>query len=159
MLLVGIISSCSSNVSTSQTASSLYSASSKDLPMQLAYRMKGDYANLVPVTMDANHEEIISYPDPMDINKDQAPVALGDGWFLDRRGISINTAFLDYTYEKYSALKKAPSKEELKAHIVDRHGVVEIVSLGKKRLTIEQAKQIVKDGFPGCSSAVAEIIM
>lgn len=160
MPIIGIILSCSNVATTTATANTSPSmASAKDLPMQLAYKMKGDYANLVPVTMDSNHEEIISYPDPCDINSNQRPVALGDGWYLDRRGISMNTAFLDYTYEAYAALKKAPTIEELKAHIIDKEGIKDIVSLGKKQLSIDEAKQLVKEGFPGCKRIIAEIIM
>lgn len=157
--LAAILSACSSvATSTSQTTSlSMTPSVSKALPEQIIYRMNGDYANLVPVTMDNNMEEVISYPDPVDIKSSQAPIALGDGWFLDRRGISMNTAFTDYTYEAYSALSKVPTRAEIKSHIIDRHGIKEIKRCGRRRLTVEQAKQLVKDGFPGCNNVMAEI--
>lgn len=161
--LAGILSACGTVATTSSQETSATQAPSVQrnlsmaIPEQIIYRMNGDYANLVPVTMDNNREEVIAYPDPADIRSSKAPVALGDGWYLDRRGISMNTAFTDYTYETYAALPKVPTRAELKAHIIDLHGIKEIKRCGRKRLTIEQARQLVRDGFPGCSNVMAEI--
>lgn len=123
------------------------------LPNHIIYRMRDDYANLVPVTLDQNGN-IASYPDPVDITETCKPVALGDGWYLDRRGVGRNTAFTNYTYEQYHALDKVPSIDELKAHIIARNVIVELWLCGTADRTIDEYKQLVKDGFPGCKKEV-----
>jgi len=121
----------------------------KALRSYLVYKMSGDYANLVPVNLD-NEGNLRSYPDPMDISQSSTPVALGDGWYLDRRGIGTNTAFLNYTYEEYHALPSVPSIDTLKANIKVRNGITEIWNCGTQQRTVEQFKSLVADGFPGC---------
>lgn len=119
------------------------------LPSVIIYRMTGDYAQYVPVTLRMTGE-LLSYPDPMDINESQAPVALGNGWYLDRRGVGLNTAFLDYTYEQYHALERVPSQTTLLEHILVKKGIAEYYDCGKERRTIDQYRQLVQDGFPDC---------
>lgn len=122
-------------------------------PNHVIYRMRDDYANLVPVTLDQNGN-IVSYPDPVDIDENSTPVALGDGWYLDRRGVGRNTAFTNYTYAQYHALANVPSIEELKARIIARNAIVELWLCGTEDRTIDEYKQLVKDGFPGCTKEV-----
>ena len=117
------------------------------------YKMSGDYADLVPVTLDGNGK-IVSYPDPMDITESSRPVALGDGWYLDRRGITTTSAFLDYTYAQYHALEHVPSIETLQAHIVARNAIVSLWDCGQQERSIAELQQLVKDGFPGCTQKV-----
>lgn len=86
-------------------------------PKAVAYRMSGDYADNVPVTLAADGA-IISYPAPGDITDRSAPLPLADGWWLDRRGISANSVFTRYTYSEYRALPAAPTPAELKASVI-----------------------------------------
>lgn len=86
-------------------------------PKAVAYRMSGDYADNVPVTLAPNGT-IISYPAPGDLTDRSAPILLGDGWWLDRRGISANSVFTRYTYSEYRALPAAPTPAELKASVI-----------------------------------------
>lgn len=86
-------------------------------PKAVAYRMSGDYADNVPVTLAADGT-IISYPAPGDLTDRSAPLPLADGWWLDRRGISANSVFTRYTYSKYRALPAAPPPDELKASVI-----------------------------------------
>lgn len=86
-------------------------------PQAVAYRMSGDYSDNVPVTLAADGA-IISYPAPGDLTDLSAPLPLADGWWLDRRGISANSAFTRYTYSEYRALPAAPTPAELKASVI-----------------------------------------
>lgn len=86
-------------------------------PKAVAYRMSGDYADNVPVTLAADGA-IISYPAPGDLTDLSAPLPLADGWWLDRRGISANSVFTRYTYSEYRALPAAPTPAELKASVI-----------------------------------------
>lgn len=126
------------------------------LPEKVVYKMRGDWADKVPVTLD-ERGNIESYPDPVDVSDAVKPVALGDGWYLDRKGVNRNTAFLDWTYEEYRALKKVPDMETLKAHIIARHAIVEMWNCGKSQRSIEEYRKLVAEGFPGCQSAMPRL--
>lgn len=88
------------------------------------FKMSGDYANNVAVTLgpDGNLQY---YPAPTDITPASAPVEVGDGWWLNRQGISENSVFTKFTFEEYSALKEVPTPEELKAAIIPGARVTE----------------------------------
>lgn len=89
----------------------------KALPRAVVYRMAGDAtAANVPVQLDANGN-IVSYPDPRDV-RGAEPVALGDGWLLDRRGISEQSVFTRYTYAEYSALAAPPTLADLRDAVI-----------------------------------------
>lgn len=115
----------------------------------IVYKMSGDYADLVPVTLGSDGK-IVSYPDPVDITENSSPVALGDGWYLDRRGVSASSAFTDYTYAQYHALEHVPPLDTLQSHIVVRNAIEDIWDCGTSKRSIAQLQQLVKDGFPGC---------
>lgn len=115
----------------------------------IIYKMSGDYADFVPVTLGSDGK-IVSYPDPKDITESSRPVALGDGWYLDRRGVSASSAFTDYTYAQYHALEHVPPLDTLQSHIVARKAIVDIWDCGTSERSIAQLQQLVKDGFPGC---------
>lgn len=91
---------------------------SQMMPKALAYKTDGDYRLNVPITLNSSRTEIVSYPAPTDINLDMAPVALADGWLLDRRGVGENTAFTTYTYSEYASLSQAPTVEQLLAAVI-----------------------------------------
>ena len=72
------------------------------------YKTKGDYFNLVPILLSEDKTKILAVPDPSDlchIYKDdsiwQKPSRLLNDYLLDHRGIWLNVAFLDMTYEEY----------------------------------------------------------
>lgn len=124
------------------------------MPKAVIYRTNGDFIHNVPITLSADRKQIISYPAPSDLSASSLPVELNDGYLLDRRGISANTAFTKYTYDEYSRMTTAPSLKELKEAIIGGAEVVEIVVLP---MTLTQAldnipacNTLVKDGFPGC---------
>lgn len=88
------------------------------LPHAIVYQVSGDDCmDLVPITLTADGKGVLSYPAPTDLNVGQTPIDLGDGWWLDRRGIGPTSVFTTYTYEEYEAMSQAPSVAELLAHI------------------------------------------
>lgn len=98
------------------------------IPKASAFRMNGNYANYVAITLDANGN-ITYFPDPSDITPMSAPVSLADGWWLNRQGISGNSVFTKYTFEEYAALPQVPSIAELKEAIIPGSQVTEMISL------------------------------
>lgn len=89
-----------------------------------AFRMSGDYANNVAVTLNANGG-LAYYPAPTDISAASAPKALGDGWWLNRQGLGPNSVFTKWTFEEYHALPSTPSQAEILAAIIPGATVTE----------------------------------
>ena len=98
------------------------------LPKATAFRMSGDYADHVAVSVD-NQGNLTYFPAPTDISAASAPVSLTEGWWLNRQGIGINSVFTKYTFSEYAALPSVPSIEELKASIIPGARVTEVISL------------------------------
>lgn len=99
----------------------------------IVYKAKPEYANKVPVSLSADKQQIVAYPAPKDlyINGMLAlPVALEKGYYLDKRGISNNTVFLNISYEDYAKLENAPSLEVLKSMIIKTSSVEECFDCG-----------------------------
>lgn len=105
-------------------------------PAAVAYRTNGDYADNVPVNVDAEGN-LLSYPAPADV-RDAKPLPLTDGYLLDRRGISESSTFTRYTYREYSKLAETPPVDSLKAAVISGSRVTEIVAL-PMTLTAAQA--------------------
>lgn len=128
------------------------------MPRAVVYRMSGDCADLVPVTLTADGKRVASYPAPTDLNEGQRPVALGDGWWLDRRGIGPYSVFTDYTYEEYEKLGQAPSADELMKHMAGECKVTRImylpVTASQAAADPSVAKAYVANGFKDCEEAV-----
>ena len=126
------------------------------LAPMIIYKTTGNYDNLVPVTMDETKTRITSYPAPGDLYYRGVlamPQSLMEGYLLDRRGISANTVFTDYTYQEYAAMDKTPSIEELMSHIKYKDPFVELYRLkspSSREISIEYANDIIKSEFQGC---------
>ena len=104
-------------------------------PQAIVYKTKGDYAQLVPVTLSEDKSRIISYPAPQDVftnGKLALPTHLAHGYLLDNRGISPNSAFIKMTYEEYSQMAQSPSPEELYKMIIDKSPFTEMYDLGAR---------------------------
>ncbi len=86
-------------------------------PNAIVYQLNGPWETLVPVTLSTDGNQIVAYPSPADVKTMLLPQKLRKGWWLDVRGISANTAFLDYTLEEYANLKEVPSLTVLLQHI------------------------------------------
>ena len=116
-----------------------------DAPNLLIYKTRVDYSNNVPVILSANKIQIVMYPAPEDLVKSgklQKPIALHNGYWLDRRGINKNAAFLKLTYEEYSNLKQTIPVTELLKQIPDKDPLLEIYDSGSNVLTDELVSKL-----------------
>lgn len=87
------------------------------MPKASAFRMNGDFADRVAVTL--NPDGTLAYfPAPSDITPESAPLSLGNGWWLNRQGLGPNSVFTKFTFRDYAALKTAPSPGEIIKAIV-----------------------------------------
>lgn len=130
-----------------------------DLPMTRIYKMNGDYADLVPVTLNQARNTVVSYPAPSDLRNSE-PVRLADGFLLDRRGIGLNTVFTRWTYEDYSALLTAPAPKEILANINPDARLTELYEMPFPVGTpnaAERCDSLIKTGLPGCQSLILSL--
>ena len=126
-------------------------------PRAVVYRTKKDYINNVPVMMDETKTRLVSYPDPIDVRFNAKPTLLENGYLLDNRGIGVNVAFTSYTYDEYVALASVPSQEDLLSHIIDKEPLVELWVCAPRHTyndLIKDINQLIKDGFPNCTSLI-----
>lgn len=151
VLLTMALAGCGSKKEVLDPASEA-SSGAADIPHVLVYRTKGDYRELVPVTLSADRSKIVAYPHPKDLQGADGlsvPQDLGKGYLLDKRGIGLNTAFLKMSYADYAALDQAPALADMTAMIADNDPLVELCDCGPrtafKDIPSEVAK-IVADG-------------
>lgn len=123
-------------------------------PVVYIYKMKKDYSKLVPVLMNEERTRIVSYPDPVDLQrngKPALPTPLEGGYWLDNRGIGPTVAFLSYTYEEYIRLAEPPGREEMMERIVDKYPLTEIRACGRradyKDIVAELNEKIRREGW------------
>ncbi|MCK9613542.1 MAG: hypothetical protein WC401_05705 [Bacteroidales bacterium] len=122
-------------------------------PLVIIYKTKNDYYEKVPVTLSADKESIVSYPDIMDVfyqGELAYPTHLLNGYLLDNRGINEKSVFTKYTYEEYSRLEKTPSPETLLGMIEDDDPFVEMYRIDCVRDTA-YINKIISEGFVGKS--------
>lgn len=98
------------------------------LPNATAFRMSGEYANNVAVTLGPDGE-LIYFPAPTDITADSEPIELGQGWWLNNQGIGPNSVFTKYTFAEYAALPEVPSVEQIKLSIIPGAKVTDFIEL------------------------------
>lgn len=82
------------------------------MPKATIFRMSGDYAGNVAVTLNPDGT-LAYYPAVTDIMSNSAPYDLGDGWWLNRQGLSSNSVFTKWTFDEYRKLKSTPTREEI----------------------------------------------
>lgn len=98
------------------------------IPRAVIYKTNGNYADYVPVQVDPQNGDIVSFPAPTDL-RGQEPVEVGDGFLLDRRGINLNSRFTRYTYAEYAAMKQTPTVAQLQQSIIPGARVTQTVTL------------------------------
>lgn len=117
------------------------------------YKMKKDYSQQVPVTMDATRTKVVSYPAPTDLKLNGRfayPTPLENGFWLDNRGIDRNVAFLSYTYEEYSRLPEAPVADTLLKYIIDKDPLTEIHYCGRRgdyKNIVEELNELIRQKY------------
>jgi hypothetical protein len=128
--------SCSHHVSSSGSAvASKKGTVAVNSPPCIIYRTRSDYSMYVPVTLSADKSKIVSYPDIKDIyynGKVSVPTLLANGFLLDNRGIGLQVAFLDYTYEEYSKLASTPHATDLMSLLMDKDPLIEMYQCGRR---------------------------
>jgi hypothetical protein len=135
-------------------ASPTLNLGTKTSPPALVYKTRADYFHRVPVLMNAEKNQIVSYPDPTDLkygNGLALPTKLKNGYLLDNRGIGMNVAFLTYTYETYAALSKAPELNQLMDSLLDKNPLTELWDCGSRYLfkkEVEELNTLIDKGFP-----------
>ncbi len=149
-------SSLKKNPKSTSTASEVTSSSVAALPSAIVYRTSGNYNNHVPVTLNSDGTAILSYPDPRDVaSPNVTPIELENGYLLDRRGVNLNTAYLDYTYEEYAALGNTPSTKELMEHILAKNAITEMYRLPIKASEAianpDICNKFITNGFNECT--------
>lgn len=118
----------------------------------VVYKTKADYSRYVPVTLSADKKEIVAYPAPKDVyyqGQLAYPVQLENGYLLDNRGVGLNTAFLNISYEDYAKLPAPPTLNELYKRILEKDPFIEIYDLGDRsrfKNATEQINNIIKKG-------------
>jgi len=134
------------------------STDSYAMPKAIIYKTSGNYNMNVPVLLNSEKTAIVSYPSKSDIyyNGEFAfPLILKDGFLLDRRGINLNVAFIDLTYEEYSKLQVQPSAGDLFKRIVDKNPLTEMWECERPSEQKEEIKyfnEIIEGGFKNCKS-------
>ena len=130
--------------------------SSISSPQAIIYSTRKDYSKLVPVVLSPDKKSIASYPDIKDIYFKGTlayPTPLHKGFLLDNRGISENVAFINMTYEQYTALAATPSAADLMKLIVDKNPLDKMYSCGPRskfaNITDELNTLIDKGDFSG----------
>lgn len=131
------------------------------MPPAIVYQVSGDDCmDLVPITLTADGKGVLSYPAPSDLNEGQTPIDLGDGWWLDRRGIGPSSVFTTYTYEQYAAMKQAPSPQELMDHIDRKARITRMIALPITAAEAESdpavARAYTEGGFVDCKELIKE---
>jgi hypothetical protein len=121
---------------------SLFQPNFKNSVAQIVvYKTTKNYSTYVPVQLNNEGTKIISYPAPSDIfmnGKLALPTKLKNNYWLDNRGITMHTAFINYTYDEYSKLADAPSLDILFSKIIDKHPILEIYNCGAKTTLIDK---------------------
>ena len=146
ILISVIISSCKSSqgipVATNEIM--FVSSSIPRLPI-LVYKTKKNYNNLVPVLLNDDKTQIVSYPDPKDLKVGGSlllPTLLENNYLLDNKGIGKNVAFLKYTYEEYSKFQTLPTLQELYNNLIDLNPLIELCDCGNKSNYEDLEKQL-----------------
>jgi hypothetical protein len=99
------------------------------LPPVIIYKTRKNYAKNVAVGLSEDKKTIVYYPHPADVGVASMPVKLKKNFWLDNRGIGLNTAFLIITYEEYAKLSAPPSMAEMMQMIIDSDPILEMYAL------------------------------
>ncbi len=129
-----------------------------ELAPVIVYKTSADYFDKVPITLNEEGDQVMSYPAPSDLRYGEGfslPVQLKKGYLLDLRGVQPNSAFTSYTYEEYFALEIAPSPGELLDKVIDPDPFTEMYYCGKHSESKDLTKalnRLIKDDFAGCTN-------
>lgn len=143
LLFCGILSGCGSQKATKKD-------DNKSQPYAIVYKTKADYSQLVPIRLNAAKTRVEGFPAPSDLYRFgqlATPVALGNGYLLDRQGISVNSAFLSVPYEEYKRFRNTPNPSWLMENIKDKNPFAEFYCIEVDPSDIDTLKYIVREKF------------
>lgn len=160
LAMTGLLGACSPKTTSTATPSAAPQPPAAEAPKASGYVLRAQIYrtslpvdNRVPVILSESGQ-VQSYPAPYDV-VGQEPIKLTDGWLLDRRGISPNSAFTSYTYSEYAALKSAPSTGKLLNSIVPG----KVVTIVRLPMTPSEAASdttavnaLIRSGLKGCTT-------
>jgi hypothetical protein len=136
---------CDNTVKQKESAPQVTTAVASTGPDAVIYQTKANYNNLVPVILNDEKTQIVSFPAPGDLKykgKLATPTILEGGYLLDNRGIDKNVAFLSITYEQYMNLAKAPSVDRLMHKIMDKDPLISMYNCGKRQLLNNEVDEL-----------------
>lgn len=140
LLLLGLSACCGSR--NAVTPADM--AAERTRPL-MVYSTRQDVHDKVPVGLSDDKQHIISYPQPKDLmleGKLRLPTKLAKGYWLDNKGIGLNTGFLKMTYAEYAALPSAPSVADLEAALLDRDPLESLCDCGTRGTMADPVKAI-----------------
>lgn len=117
------------------------------------YKTVRDYSKYIPVTMNKEKTEIVSYPGITDVyfqGRLSLPDSLISGYWHDKRGINENSVFTDITYEEYVSLSVQPDKSYFEKRIIDKNPFIDIYLVKKRPENINEINYlntIIREGF------------
>ncbi len=113
------------------------------------YKTTNDMSQYVPIIMDSEKKNIISYPAISDVSLSKKPTTLKNGYLLDNFGLSVNSAYTSYTIDNYAHLPKQPSIQNLKTNILNLNPIVEMYSC-PNGMSYEDLNNEIDNGFKHC---------
>jgi hypothetical protein len=160
LILAALLFSCKSGKNISQKNNDM---SVSAVEQTIIYKTIRDFSQLVPVIMNDDRTQIVSYPAPTDLlykGKPALPVQLINGYLLDNRGIGTNVAFMSFTYAEYAALKEVPSMEVLLSKIVEKYPLAEMYFCGRRDSykNLDDLNKLIENGFPDCRKAEIRVM-
>lgn len=147
LIVLIFITACSAHSTLENKNTTTASSQTPDFTRTpaLIYKTTKDYSHNVAVTLSADKSKIESYPEPGDVyykGKLATPTPLANGYWLDNRGVSVNTAFTSYTYEEFSKLKSAPDLETFYKAIIDKNPITELYNCGNRDQFTNEVKEL-----------------
>lgn len=140
LLLLGFSACCGSRNAVTQADM----AAERTRPL-MVYSTRQNMHDKVPVGLSDDRQHIISYPQPKDLLLDgklRLPTKLAKGYWLDNKGIGLNTGFLKMTYAEYAALPQAPPLAEMEAMLLDPDPLLSLCDCGTSGSMPDPVKEI-----------------
>ena len=107
------------------------------MPKAVVYQTSVPCPDNVAVGLNGSRTAIVNYPAPSDVSDQSVPIALTDGWWLDRRGVGSGSGFLNISYSSYAALPKPLSVDEMMSMLIPD---AEVTRIERLPMTLQQAE-------------------
>lgn len=117
-------------------------------PTAWVFKLKGDYADKLPVSMNADYTEIVAYPSKDGILS-KAPTPLAEGYYLDNGLVHPQVAFTGIKLSEYARSAQTPTLSELQQNIISKDPFVTICNCGNKAAIdnpVETINQLIRKG-------------